>query len=66
MFRVESREHTPLAWVSRADAAIVGERTLVICLPGSPKAVRQGMTILAPILAHCIAIIRGDTPPPPP
>lgn len=66
MFRVESREHTPLAWVSRADAAIVGEHTLVICLPGSPKAVRQGMDILAPVLAHCLAIIRGDAPPPAP
>jgi molybdenum cofactor biosynthesis protein MoaC len=65
MFRVESREHTQLAWVSRADAAIVGEQCLVICLPGSPKAVRQGMDILSPVLAHCLAIIRGDTPPPP-
>jgi len=62
MFRIESREHTPFAWASRATAAIVGERCLVICLPGNPKAVAQGMAILTPILAHCLAIIRGNSP----
>ncbi|TAN07751.1 MAG: bifunctional molybdenum cofactor biosynthesis protein MoaC/MoaB [Rhodanobacteraceae bacterium] len=59
MFRSESSQHTPLAWLSRADAVLVGG-TLVIALPGSAKAVAQGMDILAPILAHALAMVAGE------
>ncbi|HEX5757347.1 MAG TPA: bifunctional molybdenum cofactor biosynthesis protein MoaC/MoaB [Arenimonas sp.] len=62
MFRSESRHHTQLAWLSRAEAVMVG-RMLVIALPGSPKAVVQGMTILAPLLAHARAMIEGKSHP---
>ncbi|MDN5863679.1 MAG: bifunctional molybdenum cofactor biosynthesis protein MoaC/MoaB [Gammaproteobacteria bacterium] len=58
MFRSESSQHTPLAWLSRAEAVLVGG-TLVISLPGSPKAVAQGMDILAPILAHTLTMVAG-------
>ncbi len=58
MFRVESSQHTPLAWLSRAEAVLVGG-TLVIALPGSPKAVAQGMDILAPVLPHALAMAAG-------
>ncbi len=58
MFRSESSAHTPLAWLSRADAVLVGN-TLVIALPGSARAVAQGMDILAPILAHALAVVGG-------
>ncbi|WP_244754343.1 bifunctional molybdenum cofactor biosynthesis protein MoaC/MoaB [Rhodanobacter sp. B2A1Ga4] len=58
LFRSESSQHTPLAWLSRADAVLVGE-TLVIALPGSAKAVAQGMDILAPILAHALDMVAG-------
>ena len=56
MFRSESSQYTPMAWLSRADAVLVGNM-LVIALPGSLKAVRQGMDILAPILAHTLAMV---------
>ena len=59
LFRSESRHHTPLAWLSRADAVLVGDM-LVIALPGSPRAVAQGMAILAPLLAHARAMIHGE------
>lgn len=62
MFRSESRHHTPLAWLSRADVAMV-DRTLVIALPGSPRAVAQGMEILSPLLAHARAMIEGGAHP---
>lgn len=62
MFRSESRHHTPLAWLSRAEAVMVGEM-LVIALPGSPKAVAQGMAILTPLLAHARAMIVGGSHP---
>jgi molybdenum cofactor biosynthesis protein MoaC len=58
LFRSESSQHTPMAWLSRADAVLIGG-TLVIALPGSAKAVAQGMDILAPILAHAISMVAG-------
>jgi molybdenum cofactor synthesis domain-containing protein len=59
MFRSESSQHTPLAWLSRAEAVLVGSM-LVIALPGSSKAAAQGMEILAPILAHALAMVAGE------
>ncbi|HKT29281.1 bifunctional molybdenum cofactor biosynthesis protein MoaC/MoaB [Dyella sp.] len=58
LFRSESSQHTPMAWLSRAEAVLIGN-TLVIALPGSAKAVAQGMDILAPILAHAISMAAG-------
>lgn len=59
MFRSESSQHTPLAWLSNAEAVVIGE-TLVVALPGSSKAVAQGMDILAPILAHAVQMAAGE------
>jgi len=59
MFRSESAAHTPLAWLSRAEVVQVG-RMLVFALPGSPRAAQQGMDILAPILAHALAMMDGE------
>ena len=58
LFRSESSQHTKMAWLSRADAVLIGT-TLVIALPGSAKAVAQGMDILAPILAHALSMAAG-------
>jgi molybdenum cofactor biosynthesis protein MoaC len=58
LFRSESSQHTPLAWLSRADAVLVKE-TLAIALPGSAKAVAEGMDILAPVLAHALSMAAG-------
>ncbi len=60
MFRSESRHHTPLAWLSRADAVLVDDM-LVIALPGSPRAAQQGIAIVGPLLAHARAMIEGGT-----
>lgn len=58
MFRNESSQHTPLAWLSDAQAVVV-EDTLVIALPGSTQAAAQGMDILAPILPHTLKMLAG-------
>lgn len=63
LFRSASAAHTPLSWLSRAASALVGDRMLVICLPGSPKAVAQGVEILAPLLPHALAMIEGEPHP---
>lgn len=62
LLRSESRHHTPLAWLSRAEAGLIG-RCLVVTLPGSPRAVAQGMAILGPLLAHARAMLRGESHP---
>uniref|UniRef100_A0A183CDX0 MoCF_biosynth domain-containing protein n=1 Tax=Globodera pallida TaxID=36090 RepID=A0A183CDX0_GLOPA len=50
---------TPFAALTRLTAGIAGN-CLIINLPGSPKAVREGFEVLEPILNHAIAIIKGD------
>ena len=59
LLRSASSVHTPLAWLSRARSALIGDNTLVVMLPGSPKAVIQGMDILGPLLPHALAMLHG-------
>ena len=54
--RAESLKITQHAMLSRAVAGIRGE-TLIINLPGSPKAVKENMQILLPILPHALELI---------
>jgi molybdenum cofactor synthesis domain-containing protein len=58
VLRFEGYRKTSLAVISRGVAGIRG-RTLIINLPGSPKAVREGIETLAPILPHAIRMLRG-------
>ncbi len=58
VLRFEGYRKTPLAVISRGVAGIRG-RTLFVNLPGSPRAVREGMETLAPILPHAIKMLRG-------
>ena len=62
MFRSESAKHTPQAWLSRAEVVQVGGM-LVFALPGSQRAAKQGMDILAPLLAHALAMVDGEGHP---
>ncbi len=56
--RAKSMEITPKAMLSRAVAGIRG-RTLIINLPGSPKAVKECLEVILPALPHGISILRG-------
>ncbi|MBN1179301.1 MAG: MogA/MoaB family molybdenum cofactor biosynthesis protein [Anaerolineae bacterium] len=58
VLRFEGYRKTPLAVISRGVAGIRG-RTIIVNLPGSPKAVREGMETLAPILPHAVRMVRG-------
>ncbi|MGQ9921610.1 MAG: MogA/MoaB family molybdenum cofactor biosynthesis protein [Desulfobacca sp.] len=49
---------TPHAMLSRAVAG-VRRQTLIINLPGSPKAVRENLAVVLPALPHAIAKIQG-------
>jgi molybdenum cofactor synthesis domain-containing protein len=48
----------PAAILSRGLAGVAG-RTLIVNLPGSTGGVRDGMAVLAPVLAHAISQING-------
>ncbi|MDH3543692.1 MAG: MogA/MoaB family molybdenum cofactor biosynthesis protein [Desulfuromonadales bacterium] len=57
--RTQSLRKTPHAMVSRA---VVGVRkqTMIINLPGSPKAARENLETLLPALPHALAKLTGD------
>ena len=55
----------PKAMLSRGLAGVAG-RTLVINLPGSTGGVRDGMAVLAPVLAHAVEQLHGADHPAPP
>lgn len=57
--RQEGLKKTPHAMLSRGIAGIRKE-TLIINLPGSPKAVKEGLEVLIPALPHALAKIKGD------
>lgn len=57
--RAESLKKTPHAMISRAVAGI-RKRTLIINLPGSPRAVRENLAVVLPALAHTVEKIKGD------
>jgi molybdopterin biosynthesis enzyme MoaB len=54
--RAESLKITRHAMLSRGIAGIRG-RTLIINLPGSPKAVRENLDVLLPILPHALELL---------
>ncbi|MCK9419600.1 MAG: MogA/MoaB family molybdenum cofactor biosynthesis protein [Nitrospirae bacterium] len=57
--RAESLKKTPHAMISRAVAGI-RKQTLIVNLPGSPKAVRENLAVILPALPHAIEKIKGD------
>ncbi|MFW5999410.1 MAG: MogA/MoaB family molybdenum cofactor biosynthesis protein [Halanaerobiaceae bacterium] len=57
--RAASLEKTPMAMLSRATAGVRGE-TLIINLPGSPKAVKECLEVVMPVLEHAVELIRGE------
>lgn len=57
--RAESLKKTPNAMISRAVCGIRG-LSLIINLPGSPRAVRENLAVVMPALNHTIEKIKGS------
>ncbi len=56
--RAASYKITPMAMLSRA-AAGIRKQTLIINLPGSPKAVSECLDVVLPVLGHGLEILTG-------
>lgn len=57
--RAESLKKTPHAMISRAVAGI-RRQTLIVNLPGSPRAVRENLAVILSALPHAVEKIKGD------
>lgn len=58
LMRNESLKYVPTAILSRQTAGIRG-KTLIINLPGKPKAIRQCLDAVFPAIPYCLDLIDG-------
>lgn len=56
--RAESLKFVPTAILSRQTAGVRG-RTLIVNLPGRPKAIRENLAAVFPAIPYCIDLIGG-------
>ncbi len=56
LLRREGARHTEMSWLSRSTAVMI-RRTLILCLPGSPRAVEQGLRSVGSLIRHSIHIM---------
>jgi molybdopterin adenylyltransferase len=54
--RADSRRHTPLGLLTRGVSGVRG-RTLIVNLPGNPKAIEQSWPIVEPTLEHAAKLL---------
>lgn len=58
--RIEGLKKTRKSMLSRAVAGVKGQ-TLIINLPGSPKAVRENLKVILDVIPHAVEKIKGST-----
>jgi len=63
--RARTAQMSPLAYLSRSVCGL-RKSTFIVNLPGSPKAVKECMEVILPLLLHGLEILRGDVTEHPP
>ena len=58
--RAHSLTKTPHGMLSRGVAGTLGP-SLVVNLPGSPKAALESLEVLIPVLAHAVELLAGES-----
>jgi len=58
--RIQTLKNTPMAMISRGVCGI-RSGTMIVNLPGSPRAVRESFDVIRPVLAHAVALLEGNT-----
>jgi molybdopterin adenylyltransferase len=58
--RAEGLKKTSRSMLSRAVAGVKGQ-TLIINLPGSPRAVKENLEVIMDVIPHAVEKIKGDT-----
>lgn len=61
VMRLRAFERLPMSILSRGGAGIAGQ-TLIVWMPGSPKAVRDCLAWLTPAIRHACQFLRGEKP----
>jgi molybdopterin adenylyltransferase len=56
--RAETLRQTPTAMISRGVCGIRAD-TLIINMPGAPKAVRECFAVIRPVLGHAVTLLAG-------
>ncbi len=59
LMRMHSLKYVPTAILSRATAGVV-EKTLIVNLPGSPKAIRENLEAIWAAIPYTIDLIEGE------
>lgn len=58
LMRLESLKYVPTAILSRQTAGI-RHKTLIVNLPGKPKAIKQCLDVIFPAIPYCIDLLEG-------
>jgi molybdenum cofactor synthesis domain-containing protein len=56
--RADGRTKTPMAILSRAVVGVRGQ-SLIVNLPGSPRAALESLAVIEPVLDHALETLRG-------
>jgi molybdenum cofactor synthesis domain-containing protein len=59
LIRLKGYEKTPMSFLSRGVAGVRG-KTLIINMPGSPRAALECFDAVLPVLSHAVELIHGE------